>query len=251
VGAQIPAAAAATLDAMRAGADVVYQGVFFDGAWLGYADFLRRVEMPSALGTWSYEVEDAKLARRAKPYFLLQLCAYSEQLGRVQGAAPERMHVVLGTGRRESFRRVEYDAYYRRVKARLVEHVAAGAPETYPEPVEHCAMCRWAPHCDARRLADDHPSLVAGIRREQTARLADVGVTTLAALARLDPEADPAPLPRHTLRNLTLQARLQRHHAEHGEHRLRAARPRGGQGLRAAAAALGRATSSSISKATR
>ena len=32
--------------AMAAGADVVYQATFFDGKWVGYADFLLRVERP-------------------------------------------------------------------------------------------------------------------------------------------------------------------------------------------------------------
>ena len=34
---------------------------------------------------------------------------------------------------------------------------------TYPEPVEHCDVCRWAAECATRRRADDHLSLVAGI----------------------------------------------------------------------------------------
>ena len=42
----------ATLAAMRKGAGAIYQAVLFDGRRLGYADFLRRVEAPSALGPW-------------------------------------------------------------------------------------------------------------------------------------------------------------------------------------------------------
>jgi len=53
-----------TLQAMRDGADVIYQGTFFDGRWTGRADFLIKVAEPSALGAHSYEVVDAKLARR-------------------------------------------------------------------------------------------------------------------------------------------------------------------------------------------
>ena len=49
---------------MQAGADVVYQGFLFDGSWLGYPDFLRKVDRPSKLGSWSYEVIDTKLAPR-------------------------------------------------------------------------------------------------------------------------------------------------------------------------------------------
>src|SRR5579872_5422045 len=51
-----------TLEAMRAGVPVIYQATFFDGRFLGHADFLYRVETPSQLGAWSYEVLDTKLA---------------------------------------------------------------------------------------------------------------------------------------------------------------------------------------------
>src|SRR2546423_107307 len=39
-----------TVGALRGGADVIYQGAFFDGRWQGFADFLQRVDVPSALG---------------------------------------------------------------------------------------------------------------------------------------------------------------------------------------------------------
>jgi uncharacterized protein len=88
--------AAETLEAMRAGPDVIHQGTLFHGRWLGFPDFLIRVERPSELGGWSYEVADAKLAREAKAAAVLQTCAYSEMLARVQGREPERMYLWLG-----------------------------------------------------------------------------------------------------------------------------------------------------------
>ncbi|HEX2625705.1 MAG TPA: hypothetical protein VHL56_02225, partial [Candidatus Limnocylindrales bacterium] len=79
-GERLRAQAAATVEAMRAGNDVIYQATFFDGTWLGLADFLLRVETPSDLGAWSYEVADTKLARSAKASAILQVCSYVEQL---------------------------------------------------------------------------------------------------------------------------------------------------------------------------
>jgi uncharacterized protein len=93
---------------------------------------------PSDLGDWSYEVADTKLARRTKPYYLTQLCFYSEQVGRLQGREPERMHVILGTREHHSYRLAEFDAYYRRIKQRFVDEIAASPTETYPDPVPHC-----------------------------------------------------------------------------------------------------------------
>ncbi|HPC33896.1 MAG TPA: hypothetical protein PLG94_17535 [Smithellaceae bacterium] len=70
----------ATLAAMREGADIIYQATLRDGPFLGHADFLRRVPLPSALGDYSYEVIDTKLARSAKARYLVHLCFYSELL---------------------------------------------------------------------------------------------------------------------------------------------------------------------------
>ena len=51
-------AAAATREAMVQGAGVIYQATFIEEPWAGRADFLIRVETPSELGAWSYEVVD-------------------------------------------------------------------------------------------------------------------------------------------------------------------------------------------------
>ena len=99
---------------MRAGADVIYQACFVDGDWRGFADFVER--QPDG----RYEVVDTKLARHSKPAYVLQLCFYSEQVARIQGSLPERMHVVLGTHERESLRVADFLAYYHRVRERFV-----------------------------------------------------------------------------------------------------------------------------------
>ncbi len=189
------AAAARTRQAMQRGVDIVYQGRLQDddGRWSGYPDFLLRVDEASALGGWSYEVLDAKLARVAKGEALLQLLLYSDLLAQVLGTGPEWMHLALGgtDGPTEaSFRVVEYSAYYRAVRRRFEAH-AAEPPATYPEPVDHCALCDWKQDCADRRRADDHLSLVAGITRSQRRKLVDRGVTTMADLGALDLTALP------------------------------------------------------------
>src|ERR1035441_3847695 len=203
-------AATQTIEAMRAGAEVIYQGVLFDGVrWRGHSDFLRRVESPSALGAFSYEVADTKLARRVKPYFLLQLCFYSELVEAIQGLAPERMHVVLGTRESQLFRVAEFAAYYRSVKHGFESVVDAGLSTTYPEPVEHCALCRWENHCVARRQADDHLSLVARIQRSQCIQLVEREITTVTQLATAEPANRPPRIGTAAFESLRAHARLQ------------------------------------------
>ena len=206
-GRELREAAAETVRAMATGADVIYQATFFDGTWRGHADFLLRVDHEPGtpdglLGAWHYEVVDTKLAAHVAAGAVLQICSYVDQLTRVQGCAPESLYVVLGGSAREqvTLRVADYMAYYRRVKADFVAaadeaHVgpAIYPPAlTYPEPVEHCDVCRWWATCRDRRRADDDLSLVAGIGGRQRASLkgrpADVPpgpIATRRGLARL------------------------------------------------------------------
>ncbi|MBM4420959.1 MAG: TM0106 family RecB-like putative nuclease, partial [Chloroflexi bacterium] len=204
-----------TVAAMGDGPDVIYQAAFFDGRWLGYADFLERVERPSALGAWSYEVADTKLARSVRASAVVQLASYAEHVARVQAAPVERIHVITGDNKRQTVPLGQVGAYYRTVKARFERALAAGDAATYPDAVEHCGTCRWAEVCDARRRADDHLTLVANLRGEQARKLAAAGVATVAALGA----SAIAHVPRigdATLGRLRAQARLQVERRESG-----------------------------------
>lgn len=132
------AATTATQAAMARGVDVVYQATFFDGRWLGYADFLLRrdsTERPSRWGPFHYEVADTKLARHVKAGAVLQICSYVDQLTRMQGVEPEWLHVVLGGSAHATarLRVADYMAYYRAAKRRFEATVGEEAPApTYP-----------------------------------------------------------------------------------------------------------------------
>ena len=222
-------AAGHTLSAMRAGADVVYQGVLADQGWRGVADFLVRVETPSELGGWSYEAWDTKLGRRARPHFLLQLCFYSAQLHRCHGVAPCSMRVVLGDGRIETYRYDDFSAYARRLWRQL-EGAASALPETYPYPVTHCGVCSYAAACESLWEHDDHLSRVAGIRREQVERLGRAGIATVAGFAAASP-MPPVRIGARTLEGLAHQARLQDAYRRTGAHRFELLAPEEGRGL--------------------
>ena len=73
----------------------------------GIADFLHRIPVPSQLGDCAYEPWDTKLARKAKPYFILQLCAYADMLESVQGHRPERFGFILGDNSTADFQTKE------------------------------------------------------------------------------------------------------------------------------------------------
>jgi predicted RecB family nuclease len=209
-------AARLTEEAMLGGAQVIYQATLVAGAWSGRPDFLIRVPGASALGEHHYEVVDAKLARHAQARALIQLCVYTEQLAALQRRLPDHFWIAIGGGTSDAsaepiqLRSADYLAYHRRVRARFEHFIRAGnAAEPYPEPVEHCDICRWWKHCETRRRNDDHPSLVAGITRRQRDRLALTGVSSMRALAALAPDVSVPGIDSAPLGRIREQARLQ------------------------------------------
>ena len=181
--------AGATAEAIRGGAGVVYQGTLAgegDGAALfGRPDFLVRADLlPAPDGEprpdgIHYEVVDAKLARSAKARAVLQTVFYSQLLADVQRIAPRWMHLALGNGEFASFKVDDFAAYERQTRRLLEAAIGADpAAEVYPEPVEHCAICRWRDMCRERRRTDDDLSLVAGITTGQRRALKGAGIST-------------------------------------------------------------------------
>ena len=199
-----------TIEAMKAGTDVIYQAQLKeDGKWSGRADFLMRVEKPSKLGDWSYEVWDTKLANETKAGTILQIGLYSERVAQIQGITPEYMGVIKPEGK-ERYRYDEHAAYIRLVK-RNIEDAIANEYETYPEPVSHCDICRWWKNCNLIRRDDDHLTFVAGMGKSQMNEFRLNNVDTLEKLANLEFPVPFVPTKgvKETYNKLREQARLQ------------------------------------------
>lgn len=206
--AQMAEADAATAAAMARGAAVIYQAVFFDGVFLGRADFLQRVETPSEFFPWSYEVHDTKLALHLKANVVLQLVHYNDQLTRLQGRPAEYGYVILGSGEVEQIRLRDFAAYYRYRRNHFLSAVALDNA-TYPSERAFCSTCRWSTACDDRRDADDDLSIIANIRGNQIAKLTAAGITTVAALAHAPAGTRPHGMSETSFATLQAQAALQ------------------------------------------
>jgi predicted RecB family nuclease len=219
-----------TNEAMRAGADVIYQATFYDNSSRGHADFLGRVARPSLLGAYSYDVADTKLARRMKVAALLQMADYGRHLERLQGQAPEWLTVVTGDGEERRFRYADAAAYARRATVALrgaVDHPVV----TRPEPVSHCAQCRWSPRCEAQWRREDHLSLVAFMRGDHRHALEEGGVRTVAQLAASDPGQLPGEIGQPSRVRLQAQAALQVRERQTGAPHYEILAPQAGLGL--------------------
>jgi uncharacterized protein len=203
--------AAATLDAMRNGVDVIVQATLEDGHWLGYSDILLKVPGESTFGNWFYEVQDTKLAQNTRAATILQLSLYTDILAKLQACSPPGMYVVKPGEDfpTEKYLFADFHAYYRHIRKNFEQVIAGPAVNTYPEPTEHCTICKWWKVCDKRRHDDDHLSLVAGIRTLHIGELQKQQINTLEQFAKKDMLEKPERGNPETFIRKQAQARVQ------------------------------------------
>lgn len=191
-----------TLAALRSEAEVVVQGTFFDGGFVGHADFLERTEA-------GWLVCDTKLARTESVPALLQIAAYAAQLRAAGIPTAPVARLLLGSGLASDHALDDLLPVYRARRARLdavlAEHRAEeGAAAWGDARWLACGRCEV---CQGEAEAARDVILVAGVRMPTRRRLHDAGVRTVEELAARE---DPVPGVRATtLERLRRQAVLQ------------------------------------------
>ncbi|QZS55232.1 TM0106 family RecB-like putative nuclease [Rhodococcus opacus] len=192
----------ATVEAIRGGADVVYQGTFFDGRFLGFCDFLVR-------DGDTYAVHDTKLSRHAKVSALLQLAAYAEALADNGIPTSPDVHLLLGDDSDSAHSLGDivpvYSARRSSLERILDEHRDEQSLAEWGDPrYTACGRCdTCTPEVEQHRDL----LLVAGMRTTQRSRLIAAGIGTLDALAAHTGSVEG--LPERTLESLRAQAALQ------------------------------------------
>ncbi|MBP2412745.1 uncharacterized protein JOF48_001544 [Arthrobacter stackebrandtii] len=189
-----------TLEALRAGADVVFQATFFDGSLVGFADFL--MKQPDG----SYAVHDTKLARHARVSALLQLAAYGDQLERYGIPVAPVATLVLGDRTHSNHPMPDLLPVFREHRERFLTltsaHRAQPAPVAWlQEGISYCGRCDYC--AEQVRLHQDL-LLVNGMTGSQRRKLMAEGIGTIQDLANMPASAATGPVER-----LRDQARMQ------------------------------------------
>lgn len=167
--------------------------------------------------TTATEVLDTKLAKKAAPGYLIQLCVYADLLEGLQERRPEFTYLLLGDGQEACFRVDDFYYYYALARRRFEAWIAGPPVDTNPDPCAHCTYCPWRDVCARRWEDDDHLSLVANIRKTQIAALRNAGINTLTDLAHLDAGRQIADTSQEGLARLRAQAALQYGKAKTGK----------------------------------
>ena len=198
----------ATIEAMRNGMEFIYQGRLKHRHFEGFADFLVQLPGDSSLGEHHYEVLDTKLARSVKPYFIIQLCSYSEMLESIQGRLPTNFSVVLGNGDHAKLNVQKFLYYFRSLQRSFLNFHDEFTPEGFPHPGLTSSHGRWSSFATELLEAEDHLCQVANITRTQMKKLEAAGIVTLTDLSKTRKKHVPR-IAQPVFERLKIQARLQ------------------------------------------
>ena len=197
--ASLVAAHQETHQALLKGADVVFQATFFDGEFVGFADFLIREE------DGAYAVWDTKLARHARVTALLQLAAYGDQLLAAGIPVASKTTLVLGDNQHSVHQMQELLPVFQdrrtRFKALTAAHRAASTPVAWGQ--EGLGACGRCDYCAQQVAAHRDLLLVASMSSGKRKKLIEDGITTIDELAASNTNARD---PHHKLAE---QARMQ------------------------------------------
>jgi predicted RecB family nuclease len=191
-----------TVEAMRRGDGLMYQGCLIHGRYRGRPDLLiRRDDATSNWGGYYYEPIDIKAGRGweeregAKPVFkthyAYQMMFYRDLLQANQGYAPSSLRIINVDQELEAFDPAEFEESYRAAKA-AVERLVAGEERSEPVLGSHCALCEWFGRCRDWADAVEDPTKVFFIGRTKF-DLKRLGVMTVGDLARIDVEKHLTP----------------------------------------------------------
>ena len=190
-----------TIAAIREGRGVLHQGCLARDGWLGYPDFLIRIDEPSDLGAWSYEVYDAKLGSHPQPRHISTCCSTPMNLwSAYRVGVPTECIYRLGDGGVPAFGCQMTSRPTRRAFVPSSRIASRSSPAwklnpAYPYKVSECQFCHWWKVCTDRRRADDHVSLVANLNRAQGLKLEAARIHSVGDVAGLD---EAATIPRDT-----------------------------------------------------
>lgn len=206
-----------TVNAMQAGAEIIYQAALYCHPWHGFADFLFRIDTPSKLGKYSYFPLDTKLKKTATADHLIQLGIYADLTASTQGLLPAEVRLILGNQSEVRVPPASVVYYLREARQRFEKFITAPDSGLQPEPCKHCSLCRWKEECENIWVKEDHLWQVANIRKNQILKLKEAGINTLTELAAADSQLKVPKLAVDTFLKLKTQSCLQKHKQTTGE----------------------------------
>lgn len=197
-----------SIKAINQGYDFIHQGSFNNGEIRGAVDLLKRVDIPSRLGPFSYIPIECKLASSINIKFIIQALCYCELLIESMGNRPKTFELYLGGGSFEYFDVDKYWAWYQFKKNQYKSFLRNFNPNKEPEdiPGDHS---NWTEFITERLKTKRDLILVHNMLKTQRNKLRAKGILSIDQLAAIKPNTKISGINPEILERLRKQAAIQ------------------------------------------
>lgn len=176
-----------TLECMEQGYEIIRGGYLKDEKWRGEFDFLEiNKDLKSNFGNYSYEVIDTKNTNKVKPDHDFQVGLYCYLLEKAQGVLPKNFYIVLKSMEKKQVALKDMYLFFLKTKKKYEHFVDNDIDKSQPEKCSFCEICPWIENCTKIWKDNDSLDLLWGIRKPVKKKLYNVGIKTIAALAKYD-----------------------------------------------------------------
>lgn len=174
---------------MRAGEELIYQGVLLHSGLFGIPDLLERAKGKSELGSFHYRVVEIKSGLSAKEKYVMQVMFYSYILYLIQGVLPKKAYLILGD---ETRKEIDVMKHFEKFKQEIsmLREVVSGR-EIEPSRIVNCSNCPWYDYCFRILKEKGDLSLLYRMSRQAKATLNEAGIKTLKQLVSSETESLP------------------------------------------------------------
>ena len=175
-----------SFDAMIHGYDFIYQASFNNDQIRGAVDLLKRVEIPSKLGSFSYVPIECKLASNVNITFIIQALCYCDLLDETLGLIPKTFEIYLGGGSFECFEVHKFWDWYQFKKNEYKTFLRNFDPNKEPEdiPGDHS---NWTEFITERLKKKRDLILVHNMLKTQRNKLRSEGILSIDCLLYTSP----------------------------------------------------------------
>jgi len=186
-----------TIQAMRDGVEIIYQGVLISDNKVGRPDLLLKTRGASSFGEYHYYPMDIKLTRvdgnwadgkekvAGQQYW--QLYFYGELLGAVQGKRPDKGYIYKTKTRILPISMYKSPANYGQAMKQLGSYLLGDACAEEPTIGSNCGMCEWRTVCAEWAAEKRDISLVYYVGKAMKGGLGKLGIKSIDDLAAQDP----------------------------------------------------------------
>ena len=174
----------------------------------GYVDILEKTKGASALGDYYYTPYDIKIAVHPSPQAIIQLCCYSDILGSIQKALPQKIKIITKDKVIHSFETKKFFYFYQLLKQQFLDYHSHFDSKKFPIPIKQQNHKNWNYFSKKILHSLDDISLTAEIRQSQCEKLRKSNINTMTELSNSSQTQIPN-LANSAFKKLKHQGRLQ------------------------------------------